>query len=153
MLSLPHEQTERCQRWRRAAELLLDQADVAAVSRQVHLALFYDAQPAHVRQQARGGRKAPLAEPPALRLTFRLMCGIGCVGGGGIGLSEGYDRATVNRWVAVDRQSLFGNFSPAPHSRRGFSVGPPCNQLRGSALGWWACCAPEGSASPVWQDI
>jgi hypothetical protein len=27
-----------------AAQLLLDQADVAAVSRQVHLALFYDAQ-------------------------------------------------------------------------------------------------------------
>jgi hypothetical protein len=30
--------------WRHAAQLLLDQADVAAVSRQVHLALFYDAQ-------------------------------------------------------------------------------------------------------------
>jgi hypothetical protein len=30
-------------RWRRAAQLLLDQADVAAVSRQVYLALFYDA--------------------------------------------------------------------------------------------------------------
>jgi hypothetical protein len=44
VLSLPHEQTERCQRWRRAAELLLGQADVAAVSRQIHLALFYDAQ-------------------------------------------------------------------------------------------------------------
>ena len=43
MLSLPHEQTERCQRWRRAAELLLDQDDVPDVSRQVHLALFYDA--------------------------------------------------------------------------------------------------------------
>ena len=43
VLSLPHEQTERCQRWRRAAELLLDQADVPDVSRQVHLALFYDA--------------------------------------------------------------------------------------------------------------
>jgi hypothetical protein len=36
------EELERCQRWRRAAELLLDQADVAAVSRQIHLALFYD---------------------------------------------------------------------------------------------------------------
>ena len=45
VLSLPHEQTERCQRWRRAAELLLDQADVADVSRQVHLALFYAARP------------------------------------------------------------------------------------------------------------
>ena len=31
-------------RWRHAAQLLLDQADVAAVSHQVHLALFYDAQ-------------------------------------------------------------------------------------------------------------
>ena len=30
-------------RWRHAAKLLLDQADVADVSRQVHLALFYDA--------------------------------------------------------------------------------------------------------------
>jgi hypothetical protein len=37
VLALPHEQTERCQRWRRAAELLLDQADVAAVSRRGHL--------------------------------------------------------------------------------------------------------------------
>jgi len=33
-----------CNRWRRAAELLLDQADVATVSKQVKLALFYDAQ-------------------------------------------------------------------------------------------------------------
>ena len=31
-------------RWRRTAELILNQADVAAVSRQVHLALFYNAQ-------------------------------------------------------------------------------------------------------------
>jgi hypothetical protein len=31
-------------RWRHAAQLLLDQADVAAVSHQVHLALFYDTQ-------------------------------------------------------------------------------------------------------------
>jgi hypothetical protein len=30
--------------WRRAAELLLDQADVATVSKQVKLALFYDVQ-------------------------------------------------------------------------------------------------------------
>jgi hypothetical protein len=30
-------------RWRHAAQLLLAQADVAAVSRQVYLALFYDA--------------------------------------------------------------------------------------------------------------
>jgi hypothetical protein len=44
MLALPHEQTEFCQRWRCAAQLLLDQADVGAVSRQIHLALFYDAQ-------------------------------------------------------------------------------------------------------------
>jgi hypothetical protein len=43
ILVLPHEQAEFCQRWRHAAQLLLDQADVAAVSHQVHLALFYDA--------------------------------------------------------------------------------------------------------------
>jgi predicted phage-related endonuclease len=30
-----------CNRWRRAAELLLDQADVATVSKQVKLALFH----------------------------------------------------------------------------------------------------------------
>jgi hypothetical protein len=33
-----------CARWLHAAEMILGQADVAAVSRQVHLALFYDAQ-------------------------------------------------------------------------------------------------------------
>jgi hypothetical protein len=44
VLALPQEQAEHCNRWRRAVELLLDQADVAAVSHQVHLALFYDAQ-------------------------------------------------------------------------------------------------------------
>jgi hypothetical protein len=43
ILALPQEQAEFCQRWRHAAQLLLDQADVAAVSHQVHLALFYDA--------------------------------------------------------------------------------------------------------------
>jgi len=32
-----------CARWLQAAKLILEQADVAAVSRQVHLALFYDA--------------------------------------------------------------------------------------------------------------
>jgi hypothetical protein len=42
--ALPQEQAEHCNRWRHAAQLLLDQADVAAVSHQVHLALFYDAQ-------------------------------------------------------------------------------------------------------------
>jgi hypothetical protein len=42
VLALP--QAEHCNRWRRAAELLLEQADVAGVSRQVYLALFYDAQ-------------------------------------------------------------------------------------------------------------
>jgi hypothetical protein len=35
---------ERCQRWRKATKLILEQADVAAVSHQVHLVLFYDAQ-------------------------------------------------------------------------------------------------------------
>jgi hypothetical protein len=43
IIALPHERAVYCNRWRRAAELLLDQADVADVSRQVHLALFYDA--------------------------------------------------------------------------------------------------------------
>ena len=44
IIALPHERAEHCKRWRHATELLLDQADVAAVSHQVHLALFYDAQ-------------------------------------------------------------------------------------------------------------
>jgi hypothetical protein len=43
ILALAPEHAEGCQRWRHAAQLLLDQADVAAVSHQVHLALFYDA--------------------------------------------------------------------------------------------------------------
>jgi hypothetical protein len=42
------------------------------------------------------------------------MSGRGCVAAGGIGLSEGYDPAAVNRWVAVNRHSLFGNFGPRP---------------------------------------
>ncbi len=41
---LPQDHAEFCARWQRAAELILNQANVAAVSRQVHLALFYDAQ-------------------------------------------------------------------------------------------------------------
>jgi hypothetical protein len=44
ILALPHERAEYCNRWRHAAKLLLDEADVADVSRQVHLALFYDTQ-------------------------------------------------------------------------------------------------------------
>ena len=44
VLALPPERAEYCNRWCHAARLLLDQADVADVSRQVHLALFYDAQ-------------------------------------------------------------------------------------------------------------
>ena len=44
MLALPPDRGELCQRWRQATKLILDQADVAAVSQQVHLALFYDAQ-------------------------------------------------------------------------------------------------------------
>jgi hypothetical protein len=42
---------------------------------------------------------------------------------------------------------------PAP--RRGFFVRVPgnvCNQPRGSPLRWWACCVPERSASPLWQN-
>ena len=44
MLALPPDRGELCQRWRQATKLILDQTDVAAVSQQVHLALFYDAQ-------------------------------------------------------------------------------------------------------------
>jgi hypothetical protein len=44
VLALPQEQAEHCNRWRHAAQLLLDQAGVAEVSKQVKLALFYDAQ-------------------------------------------------------------------------------------------------------------
>jgi hypothetical protein len=40
-LALPHEHAEFCARWR-APELILEQADVAAVSRPAHLALFCD---------------------------------------------------------------------------------------------------------------
>lgn len=40
ILALPH--AEANQRRRRAVELILAQADVASVSHQVHLALFYD---------------------------------------------------------------------------------------------------------------
>ena len=43
LLVLPPERAEHRNRWRHAAKLLLDQADVADVTRQVHLALFYDA--------------------------------------------------------------------------------------------------------------
>jgi hypothetical protein len=42
VLALPPNRAEHCNRWQHAARLLLAQADVAAVSRQVHLALFYD---------------------------------------------------------------------------------------------------------------
>ena len=42
MLELPH--AESCNRWRHVVELLLDHADVTAVSWQVYLALFYEAQ-------------------------------------------------------------------------------------------------------------
>lgn len=42
MLALSHEHAELRARRRRAAELILEQADVAAVSRQAHLALFCD---------------------------------------------------------------------------------------------------------------
>jgi hypothetical protein len=40
VLALPPKRAEHCDRWRH----FLDQADVAGMSRQVHLALFYDAQ-------------------------------------------------------------------------------------------------------------
>jgi hypothetical protein len=42
MLALDPAHAEGCQHWRHAAQLLLDQADVAIVSHQVHLALFLD---------------------------------------------------------------------------------------------------------------
>jgi hypothetical protein len=41
MVAMPAERNG-CARWLHAARLILNQADVAAVSRQVHLALFYD---------------------------------------------------------------------------------------------------------------
>ena len=44
ILALSPERAEHCNRWQHAARLLLAQADVAAISRQIHLALFYDAQ-------------------------------------------------------------------------------------------------------------
>jgi hypothetical protein len=44
VLALPPDRAEHCNRWRHAAQLLLAQADVAAVIHQVYLALFYDAQ-------------------------------------------------------------------------------------------------------------
>jgi hypothetical protein len=44
MLALPPDRGELCQRWRHATKLIPDQADVTAVSHEVHLALFYDAQ-------------------------------------------------------------------------------------------------------------
>jgi hypothetical protein len=43
VLALPADRGELCQRWRHATKLILEQA-AAAVSHQVHLALFYDAQ-------------------------------------------------------------------------------------------------------------
>ena len=43
MFTLPDGHVEGCNRWSRTAALLLEQADVAAVSRQVHLSLFYEA--------------------------------------------------------------------------------------------------------------
>ena len=42
VLALPKEHAEGCNRWQHAARLLLAQADVTAVSRQVHLGLFND---------------------------------------------------------------------------------------------------------------
>jgi hypothetical protein len=42
MLGLPKDRELRAQ-WQRAAELLLGEADVGAFSRQIELALFYDA--------------------------------------------------------------------------------------------------------------
>jgi hypothetical protein len=41
MVAMPAER-DGCARWLHAARLILNQADLAAVSRQVHLALFYD---------------------------------------------------------------------------------------------------------------
>jgi hypothetical protein len=42
MLAMPEQHAESCQHWRLAAQLLLERADVAAVSKQVNLALFLD---------------------------------------------------------------------------------------------------------------
>ena len=40
VLALPPDRAEHCNRWQHAARLLLAQANVADVSRQIHLALF-----------------------------------------------------------------------------------------------------------------
>jgi hypothetical protein len=50
MLALSKDREHRAQ-WQRAAELLLAEADVAAFSKQVELALFYDAKLDVVRMQ------------------------------------------------------------------------------------------------------
>ena len=56
VLELPQRQVEGCQRWRQAAQLLLDQAGVAEVSKQVKLALFYDAQTSRPWSRERSSR-------------------------------------------------------------------------------------------------
>ena len=56
VLELPQSQVEGCQRWRQAAQLLLDQAGVAEVSKQVKLALFYDAQTSRPWSRERSSR-------------------------------------------------------------------------------------------------
>ena len=64
--------------------------------------------------------------------------------------------ALCNRlWYGVVGLPLSQAASPfygtCPASAGLFHAGPRCcrNQLRGSALGWWACCVPGGeTASP-----
>ena len=76
ILALPHEQAEHCNRWRHAAKLFLDQADVAAVSRQVYLVLFYDA-------KLDIGAMGPLASPPSSGRRPRLSPSAEPAGDGG----------------------------------------------------------------------
>ena len=80
VLELPQSQVEGCQRWRQAAQLLLDQAGVAEVSKQVKLALFYDAQTSRpwsrerssLAIQGRVGRPSRRGRGPAFHPLHRL---------------------------------------------------------------------------------
>src|SRR6476661_7390124 len=74
VLELPQSQVEGCQRWRQAAQLLLDQAGVAEVSKQVKLALFYDAPTSRPwsRERSRVGRPSRRGRGRAFHPLHRL---------------------------------------------------------------------------------
>ena len=68
-------------------------------------------------------------------------------------------RAPCNRGRRPKRERLGGGLyaiigcAVSPFVSRGAKspLRCVCNQRCGSALGWWVCCPPERSASPVWQ--